>query len=43
MPSPPDDRQAAEDRAELSREWRERQRRRQEYLTEEKETYGTED
>lgn len=37
----PDDRQAAEDRAELMRAWREQKRIREEWLTEEKETYGT--
>ena len=36
-----DDRQAAEDRDDLAREQRQRQRERDEYLTEEKETYGT--
>jgi hypothetical protein len=39
----PNDRQSAADREDLMREWRERQRRREEYLTEEKETYGTEE
>lgn len=39
----PDDRHAAEARDELAREQRQRQREREEYLTEEKETYGTED
>ena len=37
------DRQSAADRDELAREQRERQREREEYLSEEKETYGTED
>lgn len=36
-----DDRHAADDRDELAREQRQRQREREEYLTEEKETYGT--
>jgi hypothetical protein len=35
------DRQAAEDRDELAREQRRERREREEYLTEEKETYGT--
>ena len=39
----PDDHQAAADRDDLAREQRQRQREREEYLTEEKETYGTED
>ena len=37
------DRQSADDRDELAREQRQRQREREEYLTDEKETYGTED
>ena len=43
MPSRTDDRQSAEDRAELMRAWRERQRRREEYLTEERESYGADE
>ena len=35
------DRHTAEDREELAREQRQRQREREEYLTDEKETYGT--
>ena len=37
----PDDRHTADDRDELAREQREQRRMREEYLTEEKETYGT--
>ena len=37
------DRHTADDRDDLAREQRQRQREREEYLTEEKETYGTED
>jgi len=37
------DRNDAEDRDDLAREWRERQRQREEYLNDERETYGTED
>ena len=36
-----DDRHTAEDREELAREQRRKQREREEYLTDEKETYGT--
>ena len=37
------DRQAAEDRDDLAREQRQRQREREEYLEDERDTYGTED
>lgn len=40
---PPDDRHTAADRDELAREQRENRREREEYLEDEKETYGTED
>ena len=40
---PPDDRHTAEDRDDLAREQRRERREREEYLTEERETYGTED
>ena len=37
----PDDRHTAADRDDLAREQRQRQREREDYSTEEKETYGT--
>lgn len=39
----PEDRNAAEDRDDLAREQRRERRERDEYLTEEKETYGKQD
>jgi hypothetical protein len=38
-----DDRQSAADREDEAREWREQKRRIQEYLEDERDTYGTED
>jgi hypothetical protein len=39
----PDDRQSAADREEAMREYREQRRIREEYLEDERDTYGTED
>jgi hypothetical protein len=40
---PPDDRQSAADREDEAREYREQRRKREEWLEDERDTYGTED